>query len=326
MRLDPLKWLIKKAHNTSMLMDGLQIFLFGKFQIRCEEQSLITLDARKAQELFGYLLLHPTRHHFRDALADLLWGDTPTTQPKTYLRKAIWQLQTVIDTQIEMTGEPLLLIEADWIKLNVNAPYWLDVRVFEEAFTLVQNIRGKDLDHNQAQMLHQSVQFYVGDFMEGCYSDWCLLERERLKNMYLAMLDKLMYYHEFHQDYERGISYGIEALRHDSAREQTHWRLMRLYYLAGYRTEALRQFEQCETILYEELKVKPAKRTLELLEQIRSDQVVSLEALLSNTSLPMASLPPELLNYLQELQETLNNFHYQIQQHIQIVKRIINEE
>ena len=33
---------------------------------------------------------------------------------------------------------------------------------------------------------------YRGDLLEGCYQDWCLFERERLQNAYLAMLDKLM--------------------------------------------------------------------------------------------------------------------------------------
>jgi DNA-binding SARP family transcriptional activator len=48
---------------------------------------------------------------------------------------------------------------------------------------------------------------------------------------------------------------------------------MRLYYRAGDRTAALRQFERCITALCEELDVRPGKRTLVLYDQIRKDQM-----------------------------------------------------
>ena len=38
---------------------------------------------------------------------------------------------------------------------------------------------------------HASV--YDGDLFDGCYQDWCLLERERLQNVYLVLLDKEMF-------------------------------------------------------------------------------------------------------------------------------------
>ena len=44
----------------------------------------------------------------------------------------------------------------------------------------------------------------------------------------------------------------MQALLTDPARERTHRRLMRLKYLAGYRAEALRQYDRCAAILQEE--------------------------------------------------------------------------
>jgi DNA-binding SARP family transcriptional activator len=90
--------------------------------------------------------------------------------------------------------------------------------------------------------------------------------------IYLIMLDKMMGYSEARGQYEKGLAYGQRILRHDRARECTHRRLMRMYYLNGDRSTALRQYERCATALQEELDVGPSKRTTALYEQIRTDR------------------------------------------------------
>jgi len=315
-------------------MAGLHIFLFGKLKLSFENQDILGLEARKAQELFCFLLLNPHRSHFRETMADLLWGDAPATQPKTYLRKAIWQLQTVLDAHVTVTRVPLLLAETDWVQLNDKADYWLDAQVFKEIFTLVQNIPGRHVGAMQAKQMEQAIKMYRGDLLEGWYSDWCLYERERYKYMYLAMLDKLIAYHEVKQNYEQGISYGVEVLRHDPARERTHRRLMRLHYLAGRRTESLHQFERCASILDRELQVKPSKRTQFLFETIRNDHLETirndhLSNVASSISQANAPAPPflfDLFDRLQQLQVTIRTLQYQIQQDIQTVKNFINDQ
>lgn len=89
--------------------------------------------------------------------------------------------------------------------------------------------------------------------------------------MYLAMLNKLMAFMESCQEYETALLFGQRILQCDRAHERTHWRMMRLHYMAGDRTAALRQYERCVTALWEELGVEPAKWTSALYEQIRSD-------------------------------------------------------
>ncbi len=310
--------------NPSVNMTALHIFLFGRFHVEYEKQSLISLEARKAQELFCYLLLYPNRPHFREVLADLLWRDVSAIQPKSYLRKALWQLQSALESQAETVNIPLLLIEPDWIQLNPEASFWLDTIIFERAFATVQNVPGRELTPQHAQVLKKAVNLYAGDLLEGWYADWCLYERERFRYMYLAMLDKLMNYCVAHQDYETGIVYGLQALRYDPAREHTHRQLIRLKYLAGYRTEALRQYERCVTMLAKELNVKPAQRTVALCEQIRADGLNTSDSTSSQINPAIDSSLSEILNRLQHLEDTLANLHCQIQQDIQAVKRIIN--
>jgi DNA-binding SARP family transcriptional activator len=209
-------------------MNALIIRLFGKFKAERDGRELGGLDTLKVQELFCYLLLNRDRPHHREALAGLLWGDNHTAQSKKYLQQALWQIQLALNSGGEKQPSDLLVIDPDWVSITSRPELWLDVRVFDEALTRVRGIPGHALEPAHVEVLEEAVQLYRGDLLEGWYQDWCLYERERLQNIYLDMLDKLMAYCEAHQRYEAGAEYGTEILRCDRARERTHWRLMRL--------------------------------------------------------------------------------------------------
>ncbi|HEU4391593.1 MAG TPA: BTAD domain-containing putative transcriptional regulator, partial [Blastocatellia bacterium] len=188
-------------------MPTLSVLLFGKFSIRYRDQVLEGLDVRKAQELLSYLLLFRGRSHSREALASLLWGDTSTAQSRKYLRKALWQLQNGLKT-LGGGDAPLLLVDQEWIGLDGLSELWLDVAAFEEAYAAAGDTPGHKLDPTEAGALEKAAALYSGDLLLGWYQDWCLYERERLQNMYLMILDKLIGYCDANRKYEAGLAYG----------------------------------------------------------------------------------------------------------------------
>lgn len=308
-------------------MSTLRISLFGKFCVRRNEQVLDGFDARKVQELFCYLLLHRDHSLPRETLASLLWPDTTTAQSKKNLRQILWQLQSALSSQNERAIDRILLVEPDWVQLNSEADIWLDVAVFEQAFNLIQKTPGHELDSSTAQLLQETIQLYQGPLLEGWYQDWCLLERERLQSLYLAMLDKLMSYCEVRHDYETGLLYGMRIMCYDRARERTHRRMMRLYYLLGDRAEALRQYERCSAALEEELGISPSKSTTAIFRQIQADQLdeptVALAEVDTSLELPV---PPilEILGRLSHLQQSLADLQSEVQQSIQMVELVLH--
>jgi DNA-binding SARP family transcriptional activator len=292
------------------IVSSLRIFLFGKFHLQSDRNSLVHLEVRKVQELFCYLLLARHQHHPRESLAAQLWGDYPTTQSKKYLRQTLWQLQTSLDDQMAHPI-PLLNVESDWVMLNGSAEFWLDVAEFEQAFHDCKSSSGADLNSEQALLLTSAVDLYQGDLLEGCYQDWCLYERERLQNMLLVMLDKVIDYCETHQQYEMGLSYGTRVLRCEPASERTHQQLMRLHYLAGNRTAALRQYQRCEQILREELDVTPASSTTMLYQQIREDKL-SLTPMGERSKAPVQPVS-DMRAALERLRANLTDLQKQIE-------------
>ncbi len=303
-------------------MTALRVFLLGEFHVQSGEQDLTDLYPRKLQELFCYLLLCRDRAHQREALAGQLWSDSSTAQSKKNLRQALWQLQSATDPQGSCPNRHLLLTDSDYVRLNPDADLWLDVAVLEQAFDRARGMSGRILDVPRVDALRQAVALYQSDLLEGWFQDWCLYERERLQNMYLAMLDKLIDYSEAHREYEAGLAYGTQILRYDQARERTHRRIMRLHYLAGDRTAALRQYERCVQALRRELAVKPAARTVTLYEQIRAERFpgpAQPAATYSFPPAPSAARPSELLDYLKQLQRALTEVQLQLQHAINTV-------
>lgn len=301
-------------------MSDLRISLFGRFQVESEGNPLANgLDARKVQELFSYILLYRDRSHSRETLADLMWGDNPSIQSRKYLRQAIWQLQAALKQ--EEGKEGLLVVDSDWIAINKNIDVWIDVNEFERAFAGVQGIPGNLIEPPKAQAILSAVDLHQAGLLDGWYNDWCIFERERLQNMYLAMLNKLMMYFEAHQEYETGMLYGQRILQCDRAHERTHWRMMRLYYLAGDRTAALRQYERCVVALQEELGVEAAKWTSALYEQIRVDELEDSMIAAPEYPAPRIAEPePRISSEPQfgNLETILAEFEKRMRQYIQV--------
>lgn len=307
-------------------MSALDIRLFGKFCVQRDEHPLHGLDAAKVQELLCYLLLHRDRPHSREALAGILWGDAPTEKSKKYLRQALWQLQTALEPQ---PGEGVLLVDAEWIQLNLRAEFSFDVAAFEQGFALAQAAPDKELDAESARLLEGAARLYQGDLLEGWYHDWCLYERERLQNIYLTVLHRLMCHYEAHQEYEAALVYGARILRHDRACERTHRQLMRLHYLAGNRTAAIRQYQRCLAALREELSVKPEQRTRALYEQICADEWGDAPAPQTQSAAQPQATPAslsEVLDRLQQLRAALSEIQGQVQQNINVVELFLKNE
>jgi DNA-binding SARP family transcriptional activator len=222
----------------------------------------------------------------------------------------------------------VLLVEPEWIQLNPRADLWLDVAAFERAFSLAQGIPGEALTEELARALQDAVQLYRGDLLEGWYQEWCVYERERLKYMYLAMLDKLMCYCEAHHTYEAGISYGMQILRYDRARERTHRRLMALYYRAGDRVAALRQYERCVAVLNEELNATPAKSTVTLYQQILADQFDDASVAVSHVHLAPSARTTAFARAVARLKQVsaqLDTLQRQVQRDIQALETFDDE-
>jgi len=297
-------------------MAELTVHLFGKFSIGADRPDGLSLPGGKTQELFFYLMLHRHQLHSREAMAALLWPECSTVKSRKNLRQALWQLQTALASFTRNGKYAFLTIDAESIHMNGDKAMSVDVSIFERSYQEVCGVAGKALDINQAKILERAVDLYRGDLLEGCYEDWCLVERERLQNWYLIMLEKLICYSRKEHEYTRAVEYGEKILRLDRAHERTYRQLMRTFYESGNRTAALRQYDRCKVALEEELGVAPSQQTQKLYEQIRKEEVGNRTIEENRTA---DFVPPTAVGHLKQLLEFITRIELQVKEELQTV-------
>lgn len=299
--------------------------LFGKFSVELKDQKTERLQARKVQELFSYLLISRKHPQSRETLCEVLWGDQPQAWSKKQLRQTLWRLQIAL--RVDNSQESEILTDVDWIQINPSSDFWLDIAEFERVFISINGKHVNQLSQSAFRSIQTAVDLYRGDLLEGWYQEWCLFERERFQVMYLTLLDKLVEYCEIHGQYDTGLFYGAEILRHDRAYERAHRQMMRLYFMAGNRTQALYQYKRCEVALHNELDIEPSELTKQLFEQIRMDNLPSLTSNMEKISLEAApsSVPlSNMVNQLERFSLELNKTQFWVKKELAILKNALS--
>jgi DNA-binding SARP family transcriptional activator len=213
-------------------MTKLNLDLLGGFRLCTDTGESVALPTKKAWALLAYLALHPGRAQARPKLAALLWGDRTDVQARDSLRQAL----TLVRKALSRAGAQALIAHADTITFEPTILN-IDVVVFEDL-----------LAQPGAEMLEQAIGVYGGEFLEGFqvrapeFESWATAERQRLREMALAAMAKLLDHHLAAGAIDRSIHIGARLLAADPLDERVHRTLMELYWRRGRIGAALRQY------------------------------------------------------------------------------------
>ncbi|MCD6555126.1 MAG: AAA family ATPase [Anaerolineae bacterium] len=266
---------------------ALQVRLFGSLELVWGSDSLSTSLSARSRSLLAYLVLHHDRPIPRDRLAGLFWPERPDSRARRALSQALWQIRSAL-------GPAAGRLEAERrsVTFRLHSADRFDVEEFENQ---VEKAKGWWQKASTCiPLLASAVRLYRADLLEECYDDWALLERERLRELYLGALEQLITLHKQQSDYEQALTYAQQLVAADPLRESGHLELMRLYHLLGRPHAALTQFATLHHLLAEELGVSPASSTVALYQDIAAALGES-----SPPHLPVA--PPPILRDLSRL-------------------------
>src|SRR5438067_1811627 len=237
-------------------MTQLHLTLLGGFHARLQPGSAIALPTRKSQALLAYLALPPGRAHPRDKLAALLWGGIREDSARASLRQALFAIRKALGDTAAVRQD------ADALALEPGA-----VDVDAESF--------ERLVHEGAPAaLERAAALYHGDLLSGFavdeapFEEWLLGERERVRELALEALAKVLAHQRKAGAAEAAMQTALKLLTLDPLQEPVHRALMRLYAEGGRRGAALRQYQQCVGVLARELGIEPEPQTKALYQEI----------------------------------------------------------
>lgn len=245
----------------------LSIQLLGAFQVRAGTVPLHTLHAPRLQALLAYLLLHRDAPLPRRQIAFALWPASTEAQALTNLRNLVHQLR-----QLLPQSEDFLEHDGPTLHWRADAPFRLDVADFEQALARAEQDARQTQPERTRAALEAAITVYAGDLFPGCYDEWILPERERLRQRYLGALERLVVMLESQRDYQAAIAYAQRLVQAEPLHEGAYLRLLRLYALIGDRAAAMQVYQTCVDALQRELGVAPGQPLCEAYARLR-DQV-----------------------------------------------------
>ncbi|GER88013.1 hypothetical protein KDW_21750 [Dictyobacter vulcani] len=240
-------------------MQQVMFRLLGPPEVYYNEQP-IRIPRRRSRALLYYMVSTHTPQP-RERLMALLCGDMDDESArrafKTMLAEVRSQLRSV-DPSIEW-----ITSDEDRLTFHPLAPIWLDTEIFEKATANVQS------NLSLAIKLYRN-KFLDGFFLKGApdFDTWVQSTRDHFHHLYMQSLHHMAEVYEANHQLQEAITCTHRLLEADPLSEEAHAQLMRLYWQAGDRTLALRQYERLGKVLAEEFSVQPLAATKELYQQI----------------------------------------------------------
>jgi DNA-binding SARP family transcriptional activator len=241
---------------------ALDIFLFGVGRIRHQAVNSAADLPPSIRALLGYLVLNRNQSHHRDVLANEFWSEVDDACARNRLSTRLWRLRRVLEPAGVTAGSYLIASRQGHVGFNACSDHWLDVATFEEAATRLTEGPADTITRPQMEAFEQAAIACHSDLLEGVDLPWLVIERERLSQLYAAANLRALEWYERENDLDRAIAAGRRILQRDPLREDVHRRLIRLFCRSNQRSKAARQFDDCRTILREELGVLPLPETV----------------------------------------------------------------
>jgi DNA-binding SARP family transcriptional activator len=207
--------------------------------------------ALSCQRLLVYLALHQ-RPLLRIHVAGALWPSTTDNRAAASLRSAVWRLRQLRLPLVQATASHLVLSDEVVV----------DVREYEARIKRL--LTGVLPDPAALEEAWPS-----GELLPDWYDDWVIVERERLRQIGLHVLEAVCQRLVDEGRFAQAINAGLAAVAAEPLRESAHRVLVRAYLAEGNPCEALRQYDTYQQLLGECLGLQPSGSLEDLVRPLR---------------------------------------------------------
>ncbi|MEU4400843.1 BTAD domain-containing putative transcriptional regulator [Micromonospora orduensis] len=223
---------------------GVSLHLLGGFRLL--RGAVPVVVPRGLQRVIALIGLRPGAT--RSQLAGLLWPDVSEERALSSLRTALWRLRQDPCCPMAVAGDTVRLGPA--VRLDV-----------DELVGTAARVRDGD-DPCTVRALAAGRH----DLLPGWYDDWVLLDRERLRQLRLHMLEQVAGQHLAAGRHGEALEAALEAMAAEPLRETPHRLVVRIHLAEGNAFEAVHAFYVYRDLLRRELRLEPSPAMSALLD------------------------------------------------------------
>jgi LuxR family maltose regulon positive regulatory protein len=235
---------------------ALRILGLGQPRVELEGQS-VQWTTTQSRDLFFCLLQYPQGLR-KEEVGAIFWPEHPPHRLDGIFRSTLYRLRRAIFRES-------VVFEDGLYRFNWDTDYWYDVEAFDQ---LLDEAEEATEPRQQCALLEEALGLVRDEYLAGVYDDWCVLERERLRERRLDAQEALAGLLAGQGNLYRAIDEYRSLVAQDPYREKAHRELMRCHYRLGDRAAAVRQYQSCVQILRDDLGLSPAPETEALYLQI----------------------------------------------------------
>ncbi|MEV4202873.1 AfsR/SARP family transcriptional regulator [Micromonospora globbae] len=224
---------------------AVSLHLLGGFRLLHGDRPVVV--PRGLQRVIALIGLRPGAT--RCQLAGLLWPDAPEERALSSLRTALWRLRQDPCCPLTVSGDTVRLDPS--VRLDV-----------DELVGTATRVRDGDDPRCTARALAAGRH----DLLPGWYDDWVLLERERLRQLRLHMLEQVAGQHLAAGRHGEALEAALEAMAAEPLRETPHRLVVRIHLAEGNAFEAVHAFYVYRDLLRRELRLEPSPAMCALLD------------------------------------------------------------
>ena len=196
-----------------------------------------------------------------------LWPESSLKKARSSLNVAICTLRRLV-SECSAGLHNYILLEEGYYRLCPTVWVLTDVEEFDRGYE--QGCRLEKINRIEGAAEYEAaIELYRGDYLlEHLYEDWTMVERERLSNAYVDMLERLALYYKQTEQLQKRIQLCYRILEKDRSHENSHPLLTEAYALLGSYGRALHQYRLFKGVLKSVHGTEPSVETEERFERL----------------------------------------------------------
>lgn len=263
----------QEEHHPSLVSAHYKAYFFGPFRVIHAEQPLgePTWRRNKAKALLKWFLLNPGDLFSVEQLSKLFWPGTHSQVAASNLHVTLHYLRHVLEPTLT-SGRP-----STFIRRNRHNYYWFDLH--DDWWTDVADVRYLSMQAKEAEqhgelaqafaLYGQLVAYYKLTFLpEDIYEDVFSSHRRQHEYTAIQLLEHLMQLSTTMERFDEALSCALHTLSIDPYNEKAVKTLVHVHLRQGNTTGALRQLDEFEQMLHQEMGIEPGQEIIALRRSI----------------------------------------------------------
>ena len=237
----------------------------GSVEISCGNTPIVLErnNTTKVNQLFQ-MLLYYQNGIARDQVIYNLFHNEDIADESNSLRAIVFRLRKAL-LSLDIPDEDYVYIKRGTYRINPNAKIECDAVLFEE---LAKKALAAEEAKEQQKLLEEALDLYNGDFLPTLSGyEWVVTTQVRLKKLYDRCLKQLLEMYKLQKDYK-----AMYELSHKANKLYPYdgWQNFEMEALIeeGNTKDALKLYEDTETLMFEELGVSVSTSMTEQLDKL----------------------------------------------------------